>query len=145
MTAKEHNKLLSVFFLVHGGLQLFGGIIIVLIYGGFGIAVLSNARRNEEQAMGGIFLVMAFVVGFIVLLFAGFALLTGWKLLKEKSSGRILGIIASCIALLGFPLGTALGIYGLWFLFGEQGRQFYAGGIGNQMNAYPPPPPNNWQ
>jgi len=143
MTAKEHNKLLSIFMLVQGSLQLFGGILVVLIYGGIGAAMLSTARRSEEQAMGGIFLVLAVVAGVIVLLFAGLALLAGWKMLKEKSGARIWGIIACIVALLGFPLGTALGIYGLWFLFGEDGKRFYAGG--NAANNYPPPPPNNWQ
>ncbi len=124
MTVKEHNKLLSVFFLVQGGLQVFGGIMVTLIYGGMGIAFLSNARRSEEQTIGGIFLVLAVVIGLIVLLFAAFSLMAGWKLLKEKPGGRIFGIIASVVALFGFPLGTALGIYGLWFLLGEDGKRF---------------------
>jgi hypothetical protein len=143
MTAKDHNKLLSIFFFVHGGLQALGGIFITLIYGGMGTAMLSTARRSEEQTIGGIFLVLGVVIGIFVLLFAGFAFFTGWKLFKERSGARVLGIIASCVALLGFPLGTALGVYGLWFLLGEQGKQFYAGA--NATNNYPPPPPNNWQ
>lgn len=143
MTAKEHSKLLGIFFLIHGGLQLLGGIFVVLIYGGFGVAMLASGGRNNEQAVGGIFLVLAVVIGLFILLFAGFFLFTGWKLHKEQSGARTLGIIASCIALLGFPLGTALGVYGLWFFFGEQGKQFYSGG--NMASNYPPPPPQSWQ
>ncbi len=143
MTAKEHNKLLSIFFFIVGGLQVFVGIIMFFVYGGIGTAMLANARREEEQAVGGILMGVGLVVGLFVLVFAAFSLLTGWKLFKEKSAGRIMGIIASCLCLLSFPLGTALGIYGLWFLLGEQGKHFYEGG-GNMPNSYPPPP-NHWQ
>lgn len=143
MTAKEHSKLLGIFFLIQGGLQLLGGIFVVLIYGGFGVAMLAGGSRSEEQAMGGIFLALALVIGVFILLFAGFFLFTGWKLHKEQSGARTLGIIASCISLLGFPLGTALGVYGLWFFFGEQGKQYYSGG--DMASNYPPPPPQSWQ
>lgn len=144
MQAREHNKLLGIFLLVNGGLQVLGGLICILIYGGMGVAMLTSARRSEEQSIGLVFLVLAVVVGILVLAFAGLFLLSGWKLFKETSGARTWGIIACCVALLGFPLGTALGIYGLWFLFGEQGRQFYLGG--NQiMSNTPPPPPHNWQ
>lgn len=142
MTAKEHNKLLSIFMLVQGGLQIFGGIFVALIYGGMGAFMLSAARRSDEQAMGAFFLIAAVVVGVLVSIFAGLMLLTGWKLLKQKPGARTWGIVASIVALLGFPLGTALGVYGLWFLFGEDGKRFYAGD--SAANNYPPPP-NNWQ
>ena len=143
MTAKEHNKILSILMFVQGGLQVFGGIMVALIYGGIGAFMVSNGRRDDEQAMGGIFIVLAFFVGLIVLLFAGIALMAGWKMLKEKSAGRIWGIIASIIALFSFPLGTALGVYGLWFLFGDVGKRFYEGG--DSANNFPPPPPNHWR
>ena len=142
MTARDHNKLLSIFFFIQGGLQLLGGIFVAVIYGGIGAAMLSTARRSDEQTVGGVFLGLAVVVGIFILVFAGFYLLTGWKLHKEQPGARILGIIASCICLLGFPLGTALGIYGLWFFLGEQGKQFYSG---NSFTYQPPPPPSGWQ
>jgi len=144
MTAREHNKLLSIFFLIQGGLQLIGGLFAALIYGGAGIMMLASGGRNGEQAMGGIFIVLAVVVGVFILLFAAFYLFTGMRLIKEKPIGRTLGIIASCLALLGFPLGTALGIYGLWFFFGDVGKNFYAG-LNGGYAAPTPPIPNSWQ
>lgn len=141
MTARDHNKLLSIFFFIQGGLQLLAGVFVVIIYGGFGAVMLASGQRGEEQTVGGVFLGLAVVIGILILAFAGFYLLTGWKLLKEQPGGRILGIIASCICLLGFPLGTALGIYGLWFFLGEQGKQFYSG---NSFTSQPPPP-SGWQ
>lgn len=145
MTAKEHNKLLSIFFLVQGGLQFVTGLFLAIIYGGMGAFVLSTSHRDEEQMMGGLFIVLAVIVAILIFAFAGFYVLTGMKLLKERSVGRVLGIIASCLALLGFPLGTALGIYGLWFLLGDAGKSFYSGQYAGSPYPPQPPPPSSWQ
>ena len=145
MTAKDHNRLLSIFFLIQGGLQLFIGILMAAIYGGVGGVMLSTARKQEEQMVGGIFVVLAVCIGILLAVFAGFYLFTGFKLLKERRIGRTLGIVASCLALLGFPLGTALGIYGLWFLFGDLGKQFYSAGNSAPGYSHQPPPPSGWQ
>lgn len=132
--------------LVHGGLQLLTGIMVALIYGGMGVGFLAQSHSRDERMVGSLFIVLAFVIAPIVLIFAGIFLAAGMKLLKERSGGRTWGIVASIISLLGFPLGTALGIYGLWFLFGEQGKQFYGGSTGTGSgNFSAPPPPNHWQ
>lgn len=147
MTGRDHNKLLSIFFFVQGGLQLFGGLIVGLIYGGLGVMMMSQGRRDEDQVLGGVFVGMAVIVGVVLLTFAIVTLVAGWKMIKGKNGAKTFGIIASIVSLLSFPLGTALGIYGLWFLFGDQGRHFYDGG-GNMTgyNSPPPPPtPNSWQ
>ena len=145
MTARDHNKLLSIFYFVMAGLQILGGVFVALVYGVIGGAALSTARRDDEQIMGGIFLGLAVVVGVVMLAIGGFTLLTGFKVLRERPIGRTLGIILSILVLLSFPLGTALGIYGLWFFFGDVGKNFYAG-LGRGPYAPPPPPaPNSWQ
>jgi cytochrome bd-type quinol oxidase subunit 2 len=143
MTAQDHGKLLGIFHLIQGGLQSFAGIVIALVYGGLGLAFRANAQRPEEQFMGTIFVILAFIVAPIVLAFAAVNLIAGYKLLKEKAGARNWGIAASVISLLSIPLGTALGIYGLWFLYGENGRQFYLNE--RHQNAFAPPPPQNWQ
>lgn len=95
--------------------------------------------------MGTIFIVLAFVIAPIILLFAAINLTAGYKMLKEKAGARNWGIAASAVSLLSIPLGTALGVYGLWFLLGDEGKQFYLGGNRQQNMFNPPPPPQNWQ
>ena len=142
MTAREHNKLLSIFFFIQGGLQLVIGIIMTLLYGGVGGALLAGGHKQEDRMVGGVFVVVAVFIGIMIAAFAAFNLFTGLKLLKERPIGRTLGIVASCLALLNFPLGTALGIYGLWFLFGDLGKNFYSSTAAS--TGYAPPPPNSW-
>jgi hypothetical protein len=37
-------------------------------------------------------------------------------------------IVISALHLLSFPIGTALGVYGLWVLLNEQSRRLLEGG-----------------
>ncbi len=142
MTARDHNRLLGIFFLIQGGLAAFGAVIVAVIYGGMGTMLLTSAREHEAQTVGGIMMAAAVIAGFFVLVFSLFYLIAGWKVYKEAPAGRILGIIASILCLTSFPLGTALGVYGLWFLFGEMGKAFYEG---DRFSSQVPPPPNSWQ
>lgn len=145
MTAKDHNKLLAIFHFVQGGLQVFGGIIIAVVYGAIGLSFKANAHQPEQQFIGTALIVLAFVIAPFVLLLGGINLMAGYKMLKEKAGARTWGIVASIVSLLSVPLGTALGVYGLWFLFGDEGKRYYLGGEPQQYFNNPPPPPNNWQ
>ena len=144
MKAKEHNKLAGIFLLVHGGLNLFILLLVGLMYGGIGF-FLVNSRKEDEQIGGAIFLGLALLVLFIGSIFAGIQLIAGWKMLKEKSNARTWGIVANVIAVLSFPIGTAVGIHGLWFLFNDLGKTFYLQNDANRNFLQPPPSPNSWQ
>jgi hypothetical protein len=53
------------------------------------------------------------------------ALIAGYGLLTRKPWGRVLGIVVGILALLKFPIGTALGIYTLWVLAPAQSSAEY--------------------
>jgi hypothetical protein len=58
---------------------------------------------------------------------AALALIAGYGLLNRRPWGRIVAIIAAILALLKFPIGTALGIYTLWVLApGASGLEYDA-------------------
>ena len=144
MTAKEHNKLVGIFLLAHGGFSALIMIFMVIVYGIIGAGLAATARGQEEQIVGGIFIAMIAVIAVFTTILIVPQLIAGWKLLKEKSGARTWGIVGSILALLSFPFGTAAGVYGLWFLFGEEGKRFYLDGNYRTPNSFPPPP-QSWQ
>lgn len=140
MTAKEHNKTLGILFLIYLALQILGFVIVIVaMFAVMSVALTANSRDAAPIAF--VFGIAIFAL-LISLVFLIPTLLAGLKMLKEKPNARIWGIIAAVIAILNIPLGTALGVYALWFLFSEEGKNFYLAN-GNQ-NMYPPPP-QSWQ
>ena len=147
MTPKEHNRMVGIFLMAHGALQSVAMIIVCVIYGIIGSAILVGGQRGEEKFVGLAFLLIIAVIGFIALLFVLPQLIGGYKLWKERPNARTWGIAGSILSCLSFPLGTAAGVYGLWFLFGDVGKQFYLGGSPQYAFDVPPqpPPPSSWQ
>ncbi len=130
MTAKEHNKTLGILFLVYTGLQLLGAVVAFFAMVGM-LGFIASEARGRDAAPLAIMTVVFICAMFVAVLLLIPSLVAGLKMRKGKLSGRTWGIIAAIIALLNIPLGTVLGIYALWFLFSEGGKNFYLGGGGN--------------
>jgi hypothetical protein len=145
MTAKEHNKLVGIFLMAHGGMQAAIMLILCLVYGILGSAMLVGGRQGEEKMVGAIFIGAILFIGVFALLLIIPQIIGGFKLWKERPNARTWGIVGSIVSCLSFPIGTAAGVYGLWFLFGDLGKQFYLGGHPQYAFQPPPPPPNSWQ
>lgn len=139
MTARDHNKLLGIFFAIFAALQSVGALFVVLIYSGIG-AFGATSGKGDEKILGAIFLIAAIAAFLFSLVIVVPPIVAAFKMLKNRSGARFWAIFAAIVALISFPLGTALGVYGLWFLCGEQGKQFY-----NNSTAFAPPPPNSWR
>ena len=130
MTGIEHNKILAIGFGMFAAILGFTFLLLMLV--SFGVFVtlgisFANETGNGNQAgigiLGGVFAVI-----FYVLLGAIFVIPTSlatWKMLKRRRNARNWGIIAAILVAPIMPLGTILGIYGLWFFFSAEGRRFY--------------------
>ena len=135
--------MVGIFLMIHGGMQTLIVALICLLYGGIGVGLMLGGSHKEDRTVGIVFIA---VVAVIALAFAFLLLpqlIGGWKLLKERPNARIWGIIGSILACLSVPLGTAAGVYGLWFLFGDEGKRFYLGGQPQYQSH--PPNPGAWQ
>lgn len=143
MTPQDHNKLIGVFHLVHGGMQAFGVLIAVvfLLFGGV-LAAASGGRDAAAPLL--IFVVVAALIIAVTAIFILPSIIAGYGMLKHKSWARTLGIIAAIVSLPCIPTGTALGVYSLWFLLGDEGKRFYLNG-GSDAAYMTPPPPKTWQ
>lgn len=127
MTGTDHNKILAIGFAGFAAIFFFTFLLLFLVTVGVFVALgitFANETGDPNQAgigiLGAIFTVIFYgVLGLICVLPPGLA---SWKMLKRKPRARFWGIIASIVVVPLFPLGTAFGIYGLWFFFSAQGR-----------------------
>jgi hypothetical protein len=141
MTAQDHNKLLSTLIFILGCIQCIG-LLAALAYIVIGIGLVVIAPGQPQKIMG-VFFLIAGVIGLILTsLIMWLNLTTSRKLSQQLPGARTWALIVSVLCLLGFPLGTALGIYGLWFLTGDMGKQIYP--VNGQV-AQIPSGPQNWQ
>lgn len=133
MTVTEHNKLLGIAFAVFAAIFAFTFLLLLVItvavFLGLEIS-FANETGNSQQAGIGI-LGAAGTVIFYLLLGVIFVLptaLASRKMLKQRRNARGWGIVASLLMLVIIPLGTMLGVYGLWFFFSAGGKQLYLSG-----------------
>ncbi|MCB1022994.1 MAG: hypothetical protein KDB79_01295 [Acidobacteria bacterium] len=87
MDSTKHRKTLAVIFLVMGGLKAFGWFVSVGWFGG----------------------------DWLTLIYATLFLMTGWNLQNDRPGTKVLGVVSSILCLGAFPIGTVIGIYGLWY------------------------------
>jgi len=132
--------------MIRGGLLALVGVIVGFCIAFGGVMGMSFGHRANDQVAGGVMIVAGIVAGLVVIAFGALDFFTGTRIRAISPIGRTLGIVLSILMILSFPLGTALGIYGLWFLFGDMGKSLYLGSEAPAGNYNPPqqPPPNSW-
>lgn len=152
MTGKEHAKLLGLLLWLLTGFQvLIIGFIAFIYFFIFGVILASAPHRPNDpppELFFGILVVVMVVLAVMTALFSIPKVVAGYGLRKGKSWARVWAIIACAMACMSFPLGTAVGVYGLVFIFGDNGKAYFNGPEfgGRFPNAnVPPPPPNSWQ
>jgi hypothetical protein len=69
--------------------------------------------------------VIGVVVSVIILAVSVPGVVAGIGLLKYRPWSRMLTIVLSALDLLNVPIGTALGIYGLWVLLSPPGEALF--------------------
>ena len=106
-------------------LGVLAGIVVMVIFGGLaGLVSVADHSGDAKVAipiLGGI---GAFV--FILLLVLSLpGIVAGFGLLEMRPWARILTIILSALELMSMPIGTVLGIYGLWVLLSPGGEELF--------------------
>jgi protein-S-isoprenylcysteine O-methyltransferase Ste14 len=110
----------------------FGGLIIagltMIGVGGAAGIITASAEPDEAALAVPILSIVGGVVVLVVFAFSLPSVVTGIGLLYFRPWARLLGIVLSVIALLGFPWVTLLGIYGLWVLFNKDTERLFGAG-----------------
>ena len=115
---RDHIRTLAYLHIVLGALGLLAALIVLLIFGGVA-GIVGAANPNDVDAWRvaiPVIGIVGIVIFVIVLLLSIPGLILGYGLLRSRPWSRILGIVLSALNLLHVPIGTALGIYGLWVL-----------------------------
>ena len=131
MTSEEHNKYLSYAFFAYSGFQG----LMMLLMSGFFIALIGSAPGGPDS---GVFVVFFLFMLVFQLIFTLPPAIAGWALYSKKPWGRLAGIIGGVMAGMSFPLGTAVCVYALWFLLGDNWKEVYPNGtVAQRRNELP--------
>ena len=131
MSGADHNKILAIGFGTFAAIFFFTFLLLLVVTTGVFVALgitFANETGDSKQAgigiLGGVLTVIFYgVLGLICVLPTALA---SWKMFKRRKRARLWGIIASIVVAPILPLGTILGVYGLWFFFSTASKRFYS-------------------
>ena len=153
MNAHDKARLLGLLFWIYTAFNVVVVAVLAIIY----IALFGVIFTQVPQKAGDpppelimTILVVAFAFAFaFVVLFSVPKIVAGYGLRKEKPWARTWAIVGAIMACMSFPFGTAIGVFGLIFLFSDDGKRYfddpaYRGQLTGTGNVVPPPP-DSWQ
>ncbi len=123
----EHVRILAYLRIVFGALGLLGALVVTFIFGGAaGIVGLANPHDIEAWHIAiPIIGIVGTAIVTLILVLSIPGLIAGLGLLRLRPWARILTIVLSVLDLLQFPIGTALGVYGLWVLLKPETERLF--------------------
>ena len=116
---QTHVKVVAVLYIVMGALNLLAAMLFGL---GVGIASMAVGMSNDPDAAMAlpiIGLAGGALVAFLLVLSIP-PIIVGLGLLKHREWARISGIIIAALLVFHVPIGTAVGVYGLWTLLNSE-------------------------
>ena len=119
-----HVKVLGILHIAFGALGVIGAIVLLLIFGGIAGLVGHSGDHGAAVAVP----ILSGLGGILFLLVMALSLpglVVGVGLLEHRSWARIGGIVLSALNLMNVPIGTALGVYGLWVLLNRETEQLF--------------------
>lgn len=118
---ETHVKVIGVIYIVLGIIGVLCALAMMVLFGGIAGVIGTSAGQEPDARIA--IPILGAVGGFLVLLILILSLpgiLAGWGLLQFKEWARILGIVLSVLNLFAIPVGTLIGIYGLWVLLNRE-------------------------
>jgi hypothetical protein len=116
----QHVTILAWILIILNAIGLAVGIFVFFLLSGVG------AITGETDVMAILVMVGTFVAVLMTALsLPGMA--AGYGLLRRRAWGRILAILVLLVGLVNVPVGTILGIYGLWVLFQGEAATYFDG------------------
>jgi hypothetical protein len=119
-----HVKVLAIIHIIFGILGILIGVAAFAFFGGIAGLISMDADPDAAIAvplvgsLGGIVL-------FVLLIFSAPSIIAGAGLLSFRPWARILMLVISVLDLVNIPVGTALGVYGMWVLLSKDGAALF--------------------
>jgi hypothetical protein len=119
-----HVKVLAILYIVFGVLGTLLGLGFMALLSFIGIA---GAASDPDAWMAMPILgITGAALGVFLLILSLPGIVAGIGLLKYRPWARIVTIVLSALNLMNFPIGTILGIYGLWVMLSDEGSRLFA-------------------
>ena len=122
---ETHIRVLAILQIVYASLGLLIAVGLLMLFGGTAAIVGIAASPSDSIVAVPILALIGTLTATFLAILSLPRLIAGIGLLKHRSWARILTIIVSIIGLLDFPVGTGLGIYGLWVLMTREGTALF--------------------
>ena len=120
-----HVKVLGILNILGAVLGLMAALLLIVVFSGVTAAVAADGDPDAATAIPIIGLTGTAIVAFLVI-WSLPGLIVGFGLYRFRPWARVAGIVVSIVALLAFPFGTLLGVYGLWVLFSKETEPLFA-------------------
>lgn len=118
---QQHVKILPILNICLGGMGILAAVIVMAVFGGLAGFLHNFADLNpDEQFVPGLVGIVGGAIAILVLVLSLPAVIAGAGLLSYQPWARVLTIVLSALHLFHVPVGTALGVYGLWVLLSKE-------------------------
>jgi hypothetical protein len=123
---EQHVKVIGILHVVLGGMGVLAGLAFLALFGGLAGLVGSADQAGTGAAAVPIIGGIGGIICIVLMIFSLPSLVGGVALLMMAPWSRIFMIVVSGLYLLHIPVGTALGIYGLWALTKPETEALFA-------------------
>jgi hypothetical protein len=120
---RSHVQILAWIFIVTNTMGVLAGFLGFLAFLGLGLFAGVTGALEAIPIVGG----LGAALFLIVIMFCIPGLAAGIGMLGYQPWARILAIILSILGIFAWPVGTLLGIYGLWVLFNAEAIRLFEG------------------
>jgi len=122
---ETHVKVLGILHIVFGALGILVGLGLLVLFGGIAGIVEATATSQDAHIAIPILSIVAWALFGLLFIISIPGVIAGMGLLQFQNWARILTIVLSALDLLNVPIGTALGVYGLWVLLSSGTEQLF--------------------
>jgi hypothetical protein len=153
MNSEDKSKLLGMFFWLFTAFNvLILGVMAIFFFVFFGAMISQMPHKANDpppEFFIGLFSFIFFLILITTILFSIPKVVAGYGLRNHKPWARTWAIVASVMCCMSFPIGTAIGVFGLVFVFSDEGKQYFDdlsyGRLASAGRGAIAPPPNSWQ